>query len=260
MTSGSADLSGVLVKIDRAKAHLNDFDRRARRVEDACRKAIVRERDEQRSEYVFRFNRVPAVSAVLSAIIGDAIHNLRVSLDHLAWQLVIATDGTPSTGRDPTSFPIMETPPAADRYGRTRPQINPGVPKKLREILDEVQPYKRPKPEHHELAILHRLDISDKHRELLVAVIGVQSLGWFGEITPTGFNPGPYDNGVEVCRFPYSNTNSENDFNPVMTFSVRLNEPAAGPWSLMLGAADLVRRRPLRYIEEEVLPRFRGFF
>jgi hypothetical protein len=108
MTGGSADLSGVLVKIDRARTHLDDFDRRARRVEEACRKAIVRERDEQRSEYVFRFNRVPAISAVLGAIIGDAIHNLRVSLDHLAWQLVIATGGTPSNA---TTFPIHEVPP-----------------------------------------------------------------------------------------------------------------------------------------------------
>lgn len=257
MTSGSADLSGVLVKIDRAKTHLNDFDRRAERVKDACRKAIVRERDEQRSEYVFRFNRVPTVPAVLSAIIGDAIHNLRVSLDHLACQLIIATDGTPSNA---TVFPIHEVPPAPDRYGRTRPQISPGVPKKLREVLDEVQPYKRAKPAHHELAVLHRLDISDKHRELLVAVVGVQSLGWFGKTDPTGFNPGPYDDGAEVCRFSYSDTDVENKFNPAIIFSIRLNEPAAGPWSLMLGAADLVRHRLLRYIDDEILPRFRGYF
>jgi len=252
-------LDGVLVKIDRAKAHLNDFDRRARRVEDACRKAIVRERDEQRSEHVFRLNRVPTVSAVLSAIIGDAIHNLRVSLDHLAWQLVIATGKTPSTGPDPTSFPIHEIPVAADRWGRTRPQINPGVPKDLRKLLDEVQPYKREKPAHHELAILHRLDISDKHRELLVAVIGVQGTSWRGEVELTGFNPGPYDDGAEICRFTYSDTNSKNEFNPDITFMVRLNEPAAGPWGPMLEAADLVRRS-LRYVENEVLPRFRGFF
>jgi hypothetical protein len=45
-----------------------------------------------------------------------------------------------------------------------------------------------------------------------------------------------------------------------MAFSVRLNEPAAGPWSLMFGAAELIRRRSLRYIEDEVLPRFRGYF
>jgi hypothetical protein len=254
------DLSGVLLKIDRAKAHLDDFDRRAERVEAACRKAIIRDRDKQRSEYVFRFDRVPSIPVELNAIIGDAIHNLRASLDHLAWQLVLATGGTPSTGPDPTTFPIHEVPPSADRWGRTRPQINPGVPKKLRELLDEVQPYKRPKPAHHELAVLHRLDIIDKHRELLVTVLGLEGVGWWGEIEPTRFSDGPYHDGSEVCRFPYSSTNSENEVNLTISFAVRFDEPAAGPWSRTLGAADLVRRRPLRYIENEVLPGLQGFF
>jgi hypothetical protein len=251
------DLSGVLLKIDRATAHLNDLDRRAERIEEACRKAIVRERDEQQSEYVFRFNRVPTIPVVLSTIIGDAIHNLRVSLDHLAWQLVIATGGTPSTR---TTFPILEAPPSADRSGSTRPQINPGIPEDLREILDEVQPYKRPKPAHHELAVLHRLDIIDKHRELLVTVLGVEGVSWWGETDPTTFNSGPYSDGAEVCRFPSSSTKSEDQFHPVMSFIVRLNEQAAGPWSRSFGAADFVRRRLLRYIENEVLPRLQGFF
>src|SRR5881396_2019221 len=98
MARGSADLSGVLVKIDRAKTHLYDFETHIRPIQAACREAIIRERDEQRSEHIFRLDRVPAVPPLLSAIIGDAIHNLRVSLDHLAWQLVIATGKTPSTG------------------------------------------------------------------------------------------------------------------------------------------------------------------
>ncbi len=254
----NADLSGVLVKIERAKTHLNDFDRRARRIEDACRKAIVRERDEERSEYVFRFKRVPRLRPVLSAVIGDAIHNLRGSLDHLAWQLVIATGGTPSVA---TNFPIHKKLLAPDHMGDTRPQIRPGVPEELREILDELQPYKRtPKPVNHELAILHQLDINDKHRELLITVIGVKSFGWFGEINPTGINLGPYDRGSEVCRFPYSDTSSMDAFSPTFSFAVRLNESAAGPWASMLGAAEFIRRRLLRYIEDEVLPRFQGYF
>jgi hypothetical protein len=134
-----ADVSGVLVKIDRARAHLDDFDAQARLITEACRRAIIRERDEQRSEHVFRFGRVPAVPPVLSAIIGDAIHNLRVSLDHLAWQLVIATGNQPNKN---TSFPILRTAATPDRWGRTRPQISPGVPEPAGEILDEVQPYR----------------------------------------------------------------------------------------------------------------------
>ena len=114
-----ADLSVVLVKIYRAKTHLDDFDAQAKLITGACRKAIIRERDEQRSEHVFRLDRVPAVPPMLSAIIGDAIHNLRVSLDHLAWQLVITTGKQPNKN---TSFPIRKTARRPDSGGCTYPQ------------------------------------------------------------------------------------------------------------------------------------------
>ena len=179
-----ADLKGVYTKIDRAKTHLDDFDTQARPIIAACRNSIVREYDpQQRSEYIFRFGRIPIIPAVLSAIIGDAIHNLRVSLDHLACQLVI------SVGKEPTGdtgFPIYMTPL---NHGDL-PNIKPGVPAPLREVLDEVQPYKRLYPAHHELAILRELDNTDKHRELLIAIIGIQSTAWFADAAEiTGFNP-----------------------------------------------------------------------
>jgi len=247
-----ADLSGVRVKIDRAKTHLNDFDAQERLIIEACRRAIF-QHPGVRNEHIFRFDKVPAVHPVLNAMIGDAIHNLRASLDHLAWQLVIATGNNPSTN---TSFPILTTAPTPDRWGHIRPQISPGVPQPVREILDEVQPYKRAKPAHHDLAVLHELDIIDKHRELLIAIIGVQSLSWFGMVETTRFNSGPYHDGDEICRFAYSGWKT--DFWPVFGLTVRLDEPAAGPWRLMLSAADLVRRS-LNYVEDEVLPRFRGY-
>src|SRR5690348_11247423 len=43
------------------------------------------------------------VPAEWSAIVGDAVHNLRAVLDHLAWRMVELAGGKPS--RD-TSFPI----------------------------------------------------------------------------------------------------------------------------------------------------------
>ncbi len=254
-----ADLSGVLVRIDRAKTHLNDFDIQASPIIRACQDGITRERDEQRSEYIFRLGPVPIIQPVMSAILGDAIHNLRVALDYLAWQLVLATGKEPPN--ENTSFPILITSPTPNRYGRVRLNISPGISKDAGRILDEVQPYKRTKPAHHDLAVLDKLDIRDKHHELLVAIIGVKSpsIGWFGDFELTAFNAGPYQDGSHVCRFAYSDANSEIEFNPHISFAIRLDEPAAGPWRHMLGAADLVRR-PLRYIEDEVLPRFRCFF
>jgi hypothetical protein len=134
-----ADLSSVLVRIDRAKTHLNDFDNQVRPISAACE--MTRECDEQRSEYIFRLSKVPAVPPVLSAIIGDAIHNLRVSLDYLAWQLVIATGQNPPNKA--TYFPVRTTLGKADQGGCTYPDIKPGVSMAVRKIVDDLQPYKR---------------------------------------------------------------------------------------------------------------------
>jgi hypothetical protein len=253
----NADLSGVLVKIERAKSHLRDFDLRTRRTEEAYRRAVVRERDEERAELVFRFGHVPTLRPTLSAVIGDAIHNLRVALDHLAWQLVIASGGQPN---DSTAFPILEIAPAPNRYGHTRPQIPPGVSKEMRKVLDEVQPYKLAKPANHDLMVLHRLDINDKHRQLLITVIAIRHFGWWGEADPTVINLGLYQDGSELCRFPYDELADPETFSPSFAFGVRLNEAAAGPWGMMLRASEFIRRHPLRYIEEEVLPRFERYF
>src|SRR5258706_11614664 len=118
-----ADLSSVLVRIDRAKTHLADFDNQVWPISAACE--MTRECDEQRSEYIFRLSKVPTVPPVLSAIIGDAIHNLRVSLDYLAWQLVIATgEKPPMSGGGGTSFPLCKKPPKAEDGGNVYPHIN----------------------------------------------------------------------------------------------------------------------------------------
>jgi len=189
---------------------------------------MTRECDEQRSEYIFRLSKGPVVPPVLSAIIGDAIHNLRVSLDYLMWQLVVAAGETPN---DDTSFPILTTPPTPDRYGHTLPNISPRIPKNMRRLLDDVQPYKRPKPENHDLAVLHALDINDKHHELLVAIIGVENsimAFWAENVEPIGFNIGPYNDNAEVCRFKYWGRDCNSRFSPSMKFTVRLSEPAAG--------------------------------
>jgi hypothetical protein len=125
--------------------------------------------------------------------------------------------------------------------------------------LDEVQPYKRRNSGEHELAVLHGLDIIDKHRELLVAVMGAKNLGWFGEWEPGGINVGPYVAGDEVCRVVWTGSGDpDSEPNPTIGFAVRFDDPMAGPWRLNFSASDLVRRC-LRYIEKEVLPRFEPF-
>jgi hypothetical protein len=253
-----ASLEGVLAKIGRAKSHLEHLRREAEPIEDACRRAVITEYDDELSQHVSRLTRVPEVPTLLTLILGDAVHNLRAALDHLAWQLVIAAGGQPTTG---TVFPVKTAAPKPTGPGTpSLPDLSPSINVSVRQVLDKVQPYKRTNPSIHQLAILHALDVADKHRRLLIAAVGVKSAGWVGEGDPAFFFGGPYADGDVVCRFQGVEASSRNQFEPALVFKVGIEEPDARGWARMYGAAEFVERFPLAYIEEVVLPLFQQFF
>jgi hypothetical protein len=248
-----AAIDGVRLKLERAQFHLKNVDDLAGPLEAACREAVVGHPEQDGRQYVYRISEVPPIDPLIGIILGDAVHNLRSSLDHLAWQLVVAYGGTPS---DKTAFPILRTAPTADQYGRTRPNTNPGLPVAVRDLLDEVQPYKRRHSAEHELAVLHQLNIIDKHRELLVAVMGATRLGWWGDWEAIAIDVGPFRAGDEVCRVRWGGSaNPHGEPNPSIAFAVRFSDAGAGPWRFNFSASELMRRS-LRYVEQEILPRF----
>jgi hypothetical protein len=72
-------------------------------------------------------------------------------------------------------------------------------------------------------------------------------------------NFGPCEDGAELARFTYPTDDSESAPDVSFFIAARFIEPGAGEWGKTIGASRVVRNS-LRYVEEEVLPRFRGFF
>jgi hypothetical protein len=100
------------------------------------------------------------IDSEIAMRLGDALHNLRSTLNHLARALVEAT----KVSFDPrkTSFPIFDTPEGYKSLSRGRVV---GLGKHPLELLDGIQPYKGGLGDR--LWQLHELDIIDKHRMLL---------------------------------------------------------------------------------------------
>src|SRR5262245_21687376 len=97
-------LEGFHAKIRRAKAHLETIETEIRRVIDVNTGAIVHETKDGARGHVFTIQRVEQPASDLSAVIGDLVHNARSALDHLAFQLVVASNGAPDRK---TAFPIF---------------------------------------------------------------------------------------------------------------------------------------------------------
>lgn len=93
---------GTRVKLARASRHLDELRASCHAFLSASNITLENSDDENRDQ-VTRIRFKSARSADLSAIAGDAIHNLRSALDHLVWELVTLNGGI---GSRSTAFPV----------------------------------------------------------------------------------------------------------------------------------------------------------
>lgn len=103
----------------------------------------------------------------IGLILGDALHNYRAALDHLAWQIVNAA-GTPKNTRS-VYFPVVT---AAARFPEDLQKKMPGVSNMVASIVQRFQPFTNGSRSYeHPFAILHAWNNIDKHRALPVTAM-----------------------------------------------------------------------------------------
>lgn len=238
-------LDGPRAKLDRAAEHIQEFDAAVRRWNNSKTFRTVSEQfNSDKTEYIYRFE-FGSIPVRIGIIAGDALHNLRSSLDYLVWQLALLTTGHPGTE---TAFPICLTDGEASQK-RIKTLLK-HVPNDAREIIKDLQPYNTRdelKPELHILWLLHRLSIIDKHQ--FVTVAGAQwtidckkGMGyrWLNEAT------------VEIA-IPVVDENLP-PAPPKVTYNLVLGH------KLIPGIRPDVLPRIHHDIKEIVLPRFESFF
>lgn len=165
------DLRGVRAKLSRADAHIEDINRRI--VSFSVKPyEVVPYFDNQTGEDQLRLHNVKEIPDFWATIIGDAINNLRSSLDHLMWNLVLLNNEVPDRH---TQFPIVSNGNGYD--GNTQANTAGASAVHIADIK-ALQPYHRVGgPEADPLFWLRELSNFDKHRLLLLTDIAVTSGG-----------------------------------------------------------------------------------
>jgi hypothetical protein len=114
----------------------------------------------------------------LSVVLGELIHDLRSSLDHLVWQLVRLNGRRPS-GRN--GFPICETLRKGQKsengsfWLSHSPKLIEGVNESHVALIQDLQPYHAGRYAYrHPLNVLHSLWNVDKHRVVHAAVMSLE--------------------------------------------------------------------------------------
>ena len=172
-----------MAKLDHAKTHLDELQRL---VSDYVTRAheLVEEESVDPRKVTLRLRLHEPIPQVLSLIVGDIVHNLRSSVDHLAYELArrhVGGDLSPDLEKLP-AFPIRASMKAYDSFFRDRREVfGPREEKALRSIAPGVS-FGRPahvgvpgwtfesEAKNDLLWTLDQLWNIDKHRRLHVAV------------------------------------------------------------------------------------------
>lgn len=193
-----------------AETHLERLDESTRDFAKKHPAVLVTKYDSNTGENVvsLRLRRLPMMDN-WTFIIGDALHNMRVALDYLTFEIVKPPLIDYKLIRR-TQFPICNR--AEDWPGMANHRL-PGVPDVIRDAFQALQPYhglNRPRLE--PLFVLDALENVHKHRHLLDAYPAITSQGFTGSsdkirFTTAGIPTGPLEDGVELYRYVFVDPN-----------------------------------------------------
>jgi hypothetical protein len=128
-------LDGCWAKIERANDNIGNLDNEIAAFVHPENYIIVRHVDHKAQECTFTA-RGQTIPLRFSVLIGEIIHHLRSSLDHLIWQLVLKRHPSPNFK---VQFPICITEKEFKRA--IKGGIITGVGKSAQKLIEHVQPY-----------------------------------------------------------------------------------------------------------------------
>ncbi len=172
-------VSYISLKIQRADQHIDQCRAALREFIASQPYEIVRQANLKAGKVVYTVEKADPVPLPISIYFGDALQNLRTTLDYLAHALVVANKHTPT---EETSFPILRGNIDSEKFKPTFERKVQGMRDDAVEKIKGLKPYKGGDDL---LYPLHALNNRDKHRLLLTAGSAVSRL-----ISQPWFRPG----------------------------------------------------------------------
>ncbi len=165
--------SSSVAKISRAKQTLEELKRNIASFNAGKPYILKNEREAGTGENILVYYPAAEIPSEWPVIIGEIVHQLRSALDLAVYELTVKEQGSPLKN---TEFPIFED---EEIFSETKKDGQPtnrsgyykirGLRKKTISIIEAIQPFNiRKDDEAPILALLHDMDIVDKHRTLHV--------------------------------------------------------------------------------------------
>ena len=246
----------IWLKLRWAEKNLNalDFEISAFLRGNPC--IALPEIDSKTGEKVWKVTALSFIPQWWSLSVGDIVHDLRSSLDHLIWEV---SDPILRQGKERViQFPICDSEFGKNKRGgfkdRSAQQQISALLSTHQTIVEALQPYKTSTPDLLPyLSLLRDLSDYEKHRQLLLTYFGVGSI----VVSPAKTPPGLID-----YRRLFSNRVEENtelfrfakdvEVNPSVTFDIAFDDGWPGRRFPVSQALHGI----LNHIKSEVMSKF----
>jgi len=163
-------MPGYRIKIKRAERHVRELAAECQAFIAREPYSIYTDDDAGTGQRVWKLKVNECVPAEWSAIVGDAIHNIRASLDLLMVAVVRRCDpGRQSYNH--VHFVIRET---RDEFQASLPKNIKGASAEAQRLVEELKPYKGG---NEAFWRLHQLDVLDKHKAIVPVGAAHRSVG-----------------------------------------------------------------------------------
>jgi hypothetical protein len=242
-------LEAIFDRLTRAEEHFKAIKAELLAYYDSDPCKISGEFDPNSEHPIITRIRVAPLRMRINTLVGEFLHDLRSSLDHLAWQLVEHNGGKPT---EFTTFPVLKVGPTPNKKGiQPPPTVVGGVSDAAMAIIEDAQPYKW--GEHyakHPLWVLHQLWNIDKHRHVLAR--GSRTDGFtIGEDSPAFTFTGRLGKTTEHCaELILVPDEPAVEMNLYTTFEVVVYEEGAGIEGPLLHALEEVRMAVLTTVTQ----------
>lgn len=225
------------VKIERAKEHIRDFEVGTDAFFDSKPYRVVAQHDTKRRTLYVQLREFERLPLRWSAVVADAVHNLRSSLDIL-WSHVMNPDSSAPPRKQ--YFPVLED---AEAYKARRAREVKSRRKLAMDILDATKPYRGGNDT---LWALNEIDIRNKHEVLSLAV------GTFQEMTVAVFNTWDFPNPDRFVLTPKGSLHVLEDNTPLFeihpppgVMDAKVNVKYEITYAVAFGEGEVLEGKPV---------------
>jgi hypothetical protein len=163
----SHNFSGIQEKLKRSHENIRNLESEIGQFFKSGKYVELPENDDNLLLEAIQYHKNRVIPLRFSVLAGEIVHHLRSCLDHVVWEFSMEAERRDHPKR--IEFPVLEAEPTdKDSISSYERKIKGVVDTRVREIIERLQPYKSPNPIDNPLLILHKMDIVDKHRELVL--------------------------------------------------------------------------------------------